>query len=522
MMRQLPKFTYKGLTIIMSNPSRFDIEHKKLLSGVAGHIFDKDCLQPEMNILQCDVREIEDSSPLLPDTKCILLMGEKAHRLYTKVNTTLDENRGSPVIVNNIPCISTYTAQDAMDSKNYEKDNNSQYQTIEEYLSDEIAAGEIFEAKGRGRTARSNYRWWLQQDTKKALRIIKHGGTLPSEILSEPQYILRPSSAELIVALTETKGDYFHVDIETDFETLDIRCIAFSFESKPETVYVFQVLDINYQPAYSNIHKILLAFSIALRDNTAVAHNGALFDFLVFAIKLHIPIGKCVYDTMVAQHRIYPDIEKSLGHCMSLATYQPYHKNEGVHTYRTQTQADQLMYYCGKDVYGMMLVRKWQELLYSKDEGLRASIFQANRAIKPFLTQTYLGMRYNEAKRREWVKENDRKMKQYLRIMDILHGPTVQPLISNKKCIEYFHNQLGYKIVGRSKKTGAASLDEKALLQLKLKYPENIVIDFLIKYRAVKKETGTLMFRPWIAPAIELDYIEEEEQEEQEEQVQLL
>ncbi len=47
---------------------------------------------------------------------------------------------------------------------------------------------------------------------------------------------------------------------------------------------------------------------------------------------------------------------------MSLYTYEPYHKNEGNHSYRSTSQAEQLMLYCGKDVYGMMLVKKAQEV----------------------------------------------------------------------------------------------------------------------------------------------------------------
>jgi hypothetical protein len=41
------------------------------------------------------------------------------------------------------------------------------------------------------------------------------------------------------------------------------------------------------------------------------------------------------------------------------------------------------------------------------------------------------------------------------------------------------------------------SLNEKALYKLKLKYPENILIDICIAYRRVKKETGSLGFEPW-------------------------
>lgn len=499
MLRQLPRFTYKGLTIIMSNQSRF--ESKSLLDpkeSTANIKFNQDCLAPELNIYQCDVRLIDDPSPLLEGTKVILLLGDKAHRLYTKANTSVDENRGSPIIVNNIPTISSFTPQDCMDIKNYESEKNAKYQSVAEFLSEEIKAGEIVSSKGRSKTARANYKFWLKQDVKKLITILNNGGVIPSPLLPKPEYHIRPNSDEIINLLTTTKNDTIHIDIETDFHTFDIRCIAFSIESNPTDVYIFPVLDVNYLPAYDNLAHIFRALMIAFRDNTIVAHNGALFDFFIFGYKYKVPIGRKVYDTLVSQHRVYPAIEKSLGHCMSLLTYEPYHKDEGNHGYRTASQAEQLMYYCGKDVYGMMLVKKAQENLMAKDPGLKSLIEWSNRGIRPYLIQTFLGMKYEEQLRQEWIKKNDRHMTSFLRCMRILMGSDeLIPLGSNKKDVEYFHKQLNYKIVDTGK-TGEPSLKEEALIKLKRLHPQNIVIDFLLKYRKLKKETGTLNFKPWI------------------------
>ncbi len=55
---------------------------------------------------------------------------------------------------------------------------------------------------------------------------------------------------------------------------------------------------------------------------------------------------------------------------------------------------------------------------------------------------------------------------------------------------------LGYKIIKRSKKSGKPSLDEKAMLKLKLLH-DNPVIDLCIAYRGAIKETGSLKFIPW-------------------------
>ena len=37
-----PKLTYSGLTIIVDNPSRFDVDRKTLLSGFAGTWFNEE------------------------------------------------------------------------------------------------------------------------------------------------------------------------------------------------------------------------------------------------------------------------------------------------------------------------------------------------------------------------------------------------------------------------------------------------------------------------------------------------
>jgi len=80
--------------------------------------------------------------------------------------------------------------------------------------------------------------------------------------------------------------------------------------------------------------------------------------------------------------------------------------------------------------------------------------------------------------------------------MGILTGPKVPPLISNKKCVSYFHEMLNYPPVKMSVKTKRPSLDGSSLYKLKLKH-NNPVIDILLNYRRVQKETGALLFTPW-------------------------
>lgn len=497
MLRHLPKFSFNGLTIVMSNPSRLD--RSELLSGPAGFFFNEECLRPETNIHCCDVRLIDDKSPLYKGTKVILLLGAKAFAQYARSASSvlsLDEGRGSPYIVDGIPCIASFAPQDAVDMKDFESKLNVNLLTTEseETNSDEIEAGEIIESKGRGRTARSNYRFWLKNDTKKALRILNNDGVIPEQY--EPNYFISPDLCFIVDLFNSKRNDVCFFDMETDFNSMDMRCFAVSFLSESTKIYCIPTLNIDYTPYYGEQqHLLWKALAICIRNNILVAHNGSQFDFFVLAYKYKIPIDK-VYDTMISAHRIHPTIEKSLGHLVSLYTYEPYHKNEGVHSYRTREQANKLYTYCAKDVFTMYLVWKAQQNLMSKDEGLKRSVEQGNDAIKPYLTSTILGVKYNEEKRQSLISKDDKLMMQYLRIMQSLMGPDVEPLISNKKTVKYFHTMLGYDVVLKTPK-GEPSLKEQALYKLALRR-DNPVIKFLIKYRGVQKEVGSLNFNPWI------------------------
>jgi len=485
---QPPKFDYNGLTIILSGSNRF--EKRQLLQGSGAYFFNTECLMPETNIYCCDVRLIDDKRKLLPKTKIVFLLGQRAFHIYTGRVETLDEARGSPYIINGIPCISSFSYQDAIDPQNFEAKFNKE--EIEDEYEEERDS--YIGEKSRNKTSRENYRFWLKADTKKVLRILENNGNIPLPSFS-PEYHIYPPSKTIIETLEKEKGQDLYIDIETDIESLDIRCFAFNFGNS-NNIYVVPVLDIEYKPAYEEIPQIFRALYMAFYGNTVIAHNGAVFDFFIFAYKYKISIGKNCFDTLISNHRIFPTVEKSLGHCISYWLYLPYHKSEAAHGYNNLSQAEQLWKYCSKDVYTMRLVKEAQLKYASNDPGLLSSIDQAMKSIRPYLIMSLLGMKFNEEKRQQWINESDRLMMQYMRIISILTGPKVEMLISNKKCTKYFHDLLGYPIVKRTK-TGASSLSADALLKLKLRH-ENPVIDFLIKYREKQKETGTLNWKTWI------------------------
>lgn len=505
MLRNKPRLTYRGLTVVLSNASRFD--KASLLTATGGSLFSNWCLQPEMNSMQCDIRVAEDMSPLLAGTKCVLLCGQTAmHKwLPDTMKNTIGEMRGSPFMRGGVVHIPTFFPQDAADMKAYETQLNplsADYcPDSDEYETDDDDG----DAKRHGKTARRNYAFWLRADTRKAKTIIANGGQIPAYSIPEPVYHIYPSADTVIDLLENTKDGWMYFDIETDYEEANLQCFAFSFNGVD--IYSVPILDNNYKPAYSAYHRILRALAIAFQHNTVVAHNGAAFDFFVMAYKYRIAV-RHAYDTMLAMHRCFPDVEKSLGHCTSYWTWEKFHKDEDSQGYLTRDQMMARLRYCAKDVRTMYLIHQGI-IKYAKTiPGLEHSIETVMSCIRPYLTTTLQGIRYQEEKVTATKKENDELMMQYCRMIRLLIGTEGMKLVSkavknpklfagsNTQCVEYFHNILGYPVVARSKKTGAPSLGKQAMFKLALKH-DNPVIQLVLAYRTVQKEYGTLKFTPW-------------------------
>lgn len=505
MLRNKPRFSYCGVTIVLDRPSRFD---KVALLSANGGQYLNECLAPEHNIYQCDVRVKEDKEPLLPGTKVLLLLGEEAFRSWLPAhrNNTLNEVRGSCYrTTEGTPVICSYYPQDAVDIKNYEKEHNPLLANQEDEDDDKIEEDDSA-VKRHSKTKRKNYSFWLKEDVKHVKYLLKCGEPPKREF--EPEYVIYPSSEQIIRVLQENKQQDFFFDCETD-AAINITCFSFNFGNS-HTIYCVPVLYPDYSWAYSNLHHVFRALVIAMEDNISIAHNGAAFDFFHLGNKYHIPVGAKVKDTMLMHHRCFPEVEKSLGHGISLWAWQEqFHKDENA-GYNNKEQMMRTLQYCGKDVFTMRLVHNAILGYARRHPGLTESIEQVNASIRPYLITALQGIKYREEILRQTMKENDELMMQYLRCINLLVGETTLKKLrsrfksampsSNPQCVEYFHNLLGYPVMGRgktSKKTGLrkASLAKKNMFKLRLKF-DNPVIDFIIAYRELAKESGTLKFTP--------------------------
>lgn len=478
-----PSIRYSGLTIVVSHPSRFDTA--SLFSGYAGSYF-LEALSP-IPYQACDIRLANNNTTFIPETKVVLLLGREAVARYIPNDHSLNEQRGCPYFSpDGLTYIPTYSYQDAMDMKDYEsKYNSSHTEGIDE--DDSPDYGDPSDKSTHGRTSRDNFKFWMTKDIEKAKRLLRDPS---SRITPQINYDIFPPLEQLRI-----EGTTIYLDIETD-SRLNISCIGFTTDKQWPTVTVVPFM--RYTQAFAYDERLLALFlrrlAVAMLTSTVVVHNS-MFDLFVLSWRYGLPFGKSIYDTMLAHSRLAPGVEKSLGHCVSLYTDMPYHKSEGVFEPKTEAQERSLWQYNGKDVAVMPLIRQGIDLEAGRMKAVD-SVKQINDSVYPYLLMTLLGMRYDKDELDKIVATNERWINQLLRISKVLVGYDFLPS-SSKQCVKYFHDQLKFPKVATSKKTGAASLNEKAMWKLALKHNDHPMIPITVEYRRLLKQSGALKFNHW-------------------------
>lgn len=496
-MKTLPILPYNGLTIILENPSRFDIKNNSLLSGPVSNFVDINL--GAVSRFGCLITTPHEYINLPEGTKIVLLLGEGAHNLIHKNRgVSLMAQRGSPYVKDGVIYISSFFPQDCEDRKDYEGEYNSMGGNWGGDEDDSKKVEKDSETKGtKGSTRRVNWKFWLRHDIKKAARLLTEGiklGEYKTQICYDPE--------EAINLLTNTKNANLYLDIETTFD-LTLTCVGISFSGDCLVIPFYQthLAQGGYFFGEKDTCRILRALAIAFRDNTVVVHN-AMFDLLVMSWKYRLPLPSKVVCTMIAHHRNYPEVEKSLGHVLSLYTDQPYHKNEGVFHPYTQSQAEQLYAYNGKDVLALPLIL---DGIYKTADRLksRESIKQGYSMITPYLEATLQGMRVDNTKRREMIDECEKKRFQMCRISSLLTSdiPYAQKLDNKGKrkilagfnphswqqVAKYLYMDMGLPEPIKDK------TNSKTLLQLYIK-TRNPVIPIILEARAQGKNRGDLDF----------------------------
>jgi len=460
-----PTTQYSGLTIVLSKPSRFDVENGKLLSGMAGQWLEDECL--DVKLSSVDVREANVKLPLLPGTKKILL---------SNMNTA---PAGYPCIYKSTLAINVYSIQDCCDHRSMEDEDDDDNDTFSDR-----------DTKDSYPTRRYNYRFWTRWLIMKLMRAYK----------LEPQIkpIICPDYDFVTKTLNNIRNENLYLDIETSREHRCITCIGFSSDSIFPSVVVLPMYRYNGTLAYPVFQEIYRALAQALKSNTVVIHNAA-FDLCVLHGFYKFPLPDKVYDTMLANHRIFPEVEKSLSHLIAQWTWQNYHKDVATEVFSAEQELRMHMYNA-RDVFNLKLIKDAQTEYVRTDNilnfhntkrGLAESIEEVNEQVIPYLENTLTGLRVNQALLAQTEKDLTLAAQQYARIAQILIGDMDFNPSSTKQCVNFFHKKLNYPVVKRSEKTGEPGLGRKQLYQLQLKHNNPAILP-IIKHRRAAKDASML------------------------------
>jgi 3'-5' exonuclease len=448
----------KDVLLILDHPSRFDKD--SLLSGPAGEFWNTECYERDRTEVICLGDKFTPSK-----FKAIFLAGPKSTEQYLK------RPPGYAGLVQGVPAVGIFAPQDCCDH------------VPQEYADED--QDEAKEDKDFAPTRHKDFRFLTTWYVKKLLK----SGAKNTPTCPPASRKIAPQLSEAIQALRSTKK-YLYFDIETSVETDTLNCIGFRADQGP--VYVVPIYTsanvLAYGPQIYNFWKVLAA-SFYRRDIAVVGQN-LNYDLLYLHHRYRLPIPRNIVDTLIINHRLFPEVPKSLMHLIAQWTAFHYHKGNFIEP-RNSAQERQLYEYNAQDVYCLQPIMEAQLAYADTVLGARKSIAQACDSLYSYMLNTCFGVRIDVERMGMEYRKAEAAKAQWDRVAKLLIGNLSFNPGSSPQCAEFFHTQLGYDVIARSEKTNLPTLNRKALYKLAVKY-DNPVIPFIIRSREVGVELGML------------------------------
>jgi hypothetical protein len=389
--------------------------------------------------------------------------------LLTESNSFI-KARGFIELRNGNEITRTFSPIDCTDIRNFEGDDNE----------DKSEGNE----KESSPTRRQNYSFWFRADLEKLVtgtrrNTIDYAVNIPDQ--DSLLYYLERRLAKL--------PNYLYLDIETHEKTDSMQCISIACDDDP--VVTIPIYDHNGFLVIKHYNLGLLMQLVA--KCTVVGHNVS-FD-LGFLAHFHgFPLPKNACDTMLTQHRIFPEAEKSMYHLITYWLNVPNHKGTVNFDCFNRNQYHQLLEYNGQDVAVTRELHQVQSAFLLLNRQYAGSVLQANQMIIPYLKATLTGFhinRGNQIAQRAKLKKDIANAERYL---NCLVGYPINSG-SSKQVIEYL-DKMAYPILSRTD-SGATQVDAKTLFRYCIKFPDNVALRVILILRDLDKTLSMLNFKSY-------------------------
>lgn len=316
----------------------------------------------------------------------------------------------------------------------------------------------------------------------------------PAPITRMFRPVLQQTPLAAAALLRQVSGTYIVLDIENSPKSAECYIIGFVCGDSP-AVQVVPIFGANRKLIYprKDVATFIAALAQALSRNLVVAHNAS-FDLAMLAYRYRVPIPENVYDTMLAQHRIEPLLEKSLDHCIRYWLNCPSHKGDFVIPF-TAEQYRQLAEYNAKDVFLTREIFLRQRDFISSRPGLRASVEQANSTVPMYLAAGIKGFYVPEdllAKEKDKLQRRSDSLRALAKALARDLMPDFSPG-SSQQCAKLFYEKLSYEPQGETA-SGRPQMNKAAMQKLRLRYPHNPLLRVILAYREVTKALSMFQF----------------------------
>lgn len=466
------------LTIIYGGLSRYDeANERKPFAGLPGEFFMNNTFLGALKPTTVDIRvtgTADMGRPWLPGSRFLLLGADALTALG--MDNNLPKQRGliltSPVYT---PAVATFHPIDCWDLRSHWNDSGDE--------DDEKA-----ESKDVGPTSRPNYAHWAFLDYE---RLITAPWPLPSQYSSSP--IIAPPAKVVINFLNSIANTHAVLDIETRRQDHSLDCIGVRAFNSTLVIPFYRHNNVLFYSTTETAAIYRAFYSLFSRKSVTIAGHNLGFDLAVLCFKYGLPLPAHLYDTMLAMHREYPQLEKSLSHALSRYTWATRNHKADSAPNNSEDNFGRLMQYNANDVYWTEIIYNEQHRRHSVDNSLGLTVLEANRTLRTTLLMSLTGLRIDTVERDRQIQLELMAAREYIRCLRILTGnPQFNP-DSPKQVSEYFYGALRYPIEDTTE-TGAPATGTKALYKLHLKQP-NPVIPLIISAREATTAAGLLKFR---------------------------
>ncbi len=469
------------LTVIYGGLSRYDKAQTPPVpfAGSAGETFIERTFK-QLPPTAVDLRVVDTPDivkPYVQHTR-FLLLGEAAQKLFFPEEAQLLKQRGIVQILNNRPAIATFHPIDCYDFKAVDLEN----------FENEGGEDEKEESKDVGPTSRINYLHWAMLDYRKLMTL---PWPLPS--YSEDHPIISPPVEFVVKWLNNRKDQDVILDIETRRQDHSLDCIGFRAEGQTVVVPFYGPDNRLFYGPYgtARIFRALLAL-FTNRTVRIVGHNLG-FDLSVLCFRYGLPLPPALYDTMLAMHREFPQLEKSLSHALSVYTFATRNHKGDIAVNVSHDNFRRLCAYNANDVLWTERILKAQQLRAAANVSLGESVATANAILRATLLMTFTGIRIDSSARDQQIALAMTKQEQYTRCIRILtQNPDFNPA-SPPQCAALMYTKLKYPVKELTE-TGAPATGTKILLKLQVEQP-NPIIPLIIAAREAAKAASMLRFR---------------------------